>query len=180
MKKIAIATIAVFALAGGAIAQNWGNFPVIGGASYSCGSTNAVSTCTVPAGPVDFTGIETIPIDTNIASGGNPQSAKVKATALGQGLVSVVTSPASATVAANTPIYVLNGAQGSAFTITMPAAPNGGDIQRVICQAATVGALSVAANTGQTLLNNPSTTCVAGVGYAWLYHATNTTWYRIQ
>lgn len=180
MKKVLIA-LTLTTVSGVAIAGMWNTqFPQMGGASY-CGTTvNNSCTSTIPAGPSDFSGNETLPMDTGLAQGQNPQTVKVRSEAFGQGALSKVTSPATATIPDNTPLYVLSGAQGSAFTITMPASPSGGDIQRIICDAATVGTMTVAANTGQTLRNNPNVACTAGVGYSWVYNKTATTWYRLQ
>jgi hypothetical protein len=58
-------------------AQEWPNLPIVGGQAYSCGQNNGVSDCTVPAGPPSITGIETIPLDTNLSGGETPQTAKV-------------------------------------------------------------------------------------------------------
>lgn len=163
------------ALAGAAFgAGMFSTLPIIGSGSFTTG------TATVPAGPPSFTGLEVVPADTNVAGGGGFATAMVSMRALGQGLRSDVTSPGTATIPANTVFYFLDGAQASAYTVTMPAAPTDGDIQRVYCTAATVGVLTVAANTGQTLKNNPNAACVAGVGYGWVYNAANTTWFRFQ
>lgn len=173
----------------------WSNFPQIGGSSF-CTSYNSnspsvggvtgqtgVGTCvqTVPAGPPTFAGTEYAPFDIGPLGGSSnvvPNTAVVSIVQLGQGQYLDVTSPTTATIPNNTPFYLIDGTQGSAYTITMPAAPVEGQIQRVTCETATVGALTVAANTGQSLKNNPSTACVAGTSYAWRWMATNTTWYR--
>lgn len=74
-KKFTLAAIGVL-IGSVAIAGIWNvDFPIIGGASYSCGSVNAVQTCTVPAGPASVTGAETIPVDTNLSGGQAPQTA---------------------------------------------------------------------------------------------------------
>ena len=191
-KRISLLTGAsAFVLAAGA-ALAGGSFqtlPVIGGASY-CASTSTTSggqTCTqtVPAGPPTFTGSEVVPMDLSApgSNNGNPvNTALANIQQLWQGQLLDVTTVATATIPAGVTFYALDGAQGSAFTITMPAVAVDGQIQKVICEAATVGALTVAANTTvvtQVLKGNPSTACVAGTAYNWRYNAANLTWYRV-
>ena len=177
--------------------------PVIGGAAYcasaigsptgqtgitgTAGGTGAGYVCgqTVPAGPALFLGSEVVPMDI-YAPGtssylGGAQTALTNITQLGQGpMVDLTTVATAQTIPLNTPFYFLDGAQGSALTVTMPASAVEGQIQNVVCEAATVGTLTVAANTGQTLKANPAAACVAGVGYQWRYQASNTTWYRVR
>lgn len=163
-------------------AQMWMDFPILGGPSFCASTVNAVCVSTIPAGPADWTGKESLPVDTNAGTNANtaPQTVKAFGVAFGAGALVVVTSPVTAAIPGGTPNYILSGAQGSAFTITMPATPVGGHVQRILCDAATVGVMTVAANTGQTLKNNPAAACVAGVGYSWVYNQTATTWYRLQ
>ena len=184
-------------------AGSFSTLPLIGGASYCAstvsgtggltgvtgqgqGTTGSLCAQTVPAGPATFAGTEYVPMDigplgSTASPGSSPQSAVVSMTQLGQGpMLDVTTVLTAQTIPANTPFYFLDGAQASALTVTMPAAPIEGYIQRVYCTAATVGVLTVAANGTQSLKNNPAAACVAGVGYAWRYQASNTTWYRFQ
>ena len=177
--------------------------PVIGGAAYcastigsptgqtgitgTAGGNSTGSVCgqTVPAGPAVFAGSEVVPMDiyapgTSSYLGGAP-TALTNITQLGQGpTIDLTTVGTAQTIPNNTPWYFLDGAQGSALTVTMPAVAVEGQFQNVVCEAATVGTLTVAANTGQTLKVNPNTACVAGVAYQWRYVASNTTWYRTK
>lgn len=189
----------VAAVAGG----SWQTLPGIGSASY-CASTvtgtgnlggatgqgqgtiGSICGQTIPAGPATFAGTEIIPADiytpgTNTGAGG-PQTAFISLPQLGQGAMVDLTTVVSSTIPANTPFYFLDGTQASAFTITMPASPIEGQIQRVTCEAATAGVLTVAANTSvnasQTLNGNPNAACVASTNYNWRYQASNSTWYR--
>lgn len=178
---IAVAIVSTAAYAGGLFQ----NLPVLGYAASQLCSLYAGDgvTCVeqTPAGPATFNGSELVPADTLLGSGNQPQTIRLPIEVLGNGPMTDVTSVGtSQTIPANTPWYFLDGAQGSALTVTMPAAPTEGYIQRVVCEAATVGTLTVAANTNQTLKGNPNAACVAGVGYAWRYQASNTTWYRFQ
>jgi hypothetical protein len=182
MKRIIFAAAVILGFASLANAQTWPNVPVIGGTSYCSAINNGVCTNTVPAGPA-ITGLETVPADTNATSGSIPQTGKMRATAFGVGARFIQTTVGTTqTIPNNTPLYILNGSQGSALTVTMPSAPNSGDIQRIVCAAATVGTVTAAANTGQTMLpaSSPAAACVAGVGYAWQYQSDTLTWYRVQ
>ena len=181
MKKILLAVVAFIACAALPVAaQLWGNFPIMGGASYCDSTVNGACVSTIPAGPT-WTGLETVPADTNAVGGqyaSGIQTVKVPVSAFGIGGLLVVTSPATATIPVHTPFYILSGTQGSAYTITMVPSPADGHIQRVICDKATAGALTVAANTtvvAQVLDNNPNTACVAGVS-----NQASLTWFRIQ
>ncbi len=62
-------------------------------------------------------------------------------------------------------------------TIIMPAIPLDGHEIRV-SSTQTITALTVSANTGQTISNAP-TTLVAGIGFGYIYNLSNTTWDRI-
>lgn len=93
-KKLILASIAML-VSGIAIAGFWNTqFPIIGGAAY-CGSTvNATCVSTIPAGPTAITGAETVPMDTNLTQGQNPQTAIATTLTLanyarGTGLLSV-------------------------------------------------------------------------------------------
>ena len=187
----AAALLAALSASGASRAADlWEGWGINGGASY-CASTISpypgTTYCqhTIPAGEPALTGYEMIPSDLGplgaTSSNGGPQSGLFSVLQFGTGAYSDVTSPATATIPANTPWYFIDGAQGSAFTITMPASPVDKQIQRVVCEAATVGAMTVAANTSvvaQVLKNNPAAACAVGVTYSWVYNASNLTWYR--
>jgi hypothetical protein len=183
----------------------WPGLPIEGGASY-CGGwsglnagnttpgTFTTSQCetTVPAGQATPTGQEYAPVDlwgmsqtTN--SQGQPATNGVAASAFGFGPITVVTTGTSVTVPNNTPNYVYNDANIGAVTITLPAAPQPWQIQRIAVPAGTGsgGSLVVAANSGQSCV--PSSNCgldlgsAASAAYAaYLYDPANTTWYRVQ
>lgn len=95
-KRIMSAAYFTFALGLGlAVAGFWNTqFPIIGGSSY-CGSTvNGACVSTIPAGPTSITGAETVPMDTNLSQGQNPQTAIATTLTLanyarGTGLLSV-------------------------------------------------------------------------------------------
>jgi hypothetical protein len=62
-------------------------------------------------------------------------------------------------------------------TVTMPASPIDGQEIRVT-SSQTVTALTVSANSGQSITNAP-TTLTAGLGFSYIYKISNTTWYRL-
>ena len=76
------------------------------------------------------------------------------------------------------PVIILNPSGTLATgTITMPASPTDG-MQVRISSTQIITALTMSANTGQTLLNAPSALTAAGFAL-FLYKSSNTTWYRI-
>ena len=172
-------------------ADLWENWSIIGGPSYCSsfvtGATGQICQHTVPAGEAAITGLEFVPADLGplgaTSSAGGPQSGVLSVLQIGNGAYADLTTVAtSQTIGANTTWTFLDGAQGSAFTVTMPASPYDGQIEHIVCEAATVGALTVAANTSvnasQTLKNNPAAACAVGTTYNWRYVASNSTWYR--
>jgi len=67
-------------------------------------------------------------------------------------------------------------------TITLPATPLDGQEVRVT-SSQTITALTVSPNAGQSVANAPTTLAVSLTGpqgYEFIYHAANTTWYRLQ
>ena len=146
IKKILLSGIAIFSCASlGVVAQTFApNFPQVGGASY-CDSTQNGTLCTntVPAGPPTVTGIETIPADTNLANGQQPQSVKIPTSLLGnsinrliggdmttnlnqvssttKGIATLVTSPTAAKISADR-WWVIAPAAGVTVTVDSTAA----------------------------------------------------------
>jgi hypothetical protein len=166
--------------------------PMLGWASY-CAGTNITGTqcaATVPAGPTAFTGSEVVPTDvygpnstsTTGGAGLYPQTMFTSVLALGNGPVVVNVTAGAQTIPNNTGLWVENVGNTST-TITMPALPVGGQIQRVDLGTAQTTSILFAANAGQSCIPAcPQTknTVTAGTGFAWVYNAANTTWYSIQ
>jgi hypothetical protein len=191
----------------------WSTLPIIGGASY-CASTvtgvtlpasqgpygvvpgstqgTGVSSCaqTVPGGPATFAGTEMVPLDLltpGTSSAGPATTALVNINQLGQGTVFDSTSAsASITIPANSQFFVLDTGTAATVAVTMPAAAIEGQIQHLLCGVAVGTALSVAANTGQTIKGNTTATCAAGAAFAWRFSAVANglivanSWVRIQ
>jgi hypothetical protein len=84
----------------------------------------------------------------------------------------------SITIGAGVKSLVLNpGGTLATGTIVMPASPIDGQEIRV-SSSQTITALTVSANTGQTISNAP-TTLTAGTGFAYIYNLSGTNWFRL-
>lgn len=193
VKRLIIAASVSLAVIGVAVAQQWPNVPIVGGASYCSATGNAgVCTNTVPAGPA-LTGNETIPVDTNLAAGQNPQTAKVDINSLGLGTYQYAAPLTGATLTV-TPqqnqLIVDPGGTIAALTVNLPAASVLVDNQRWgICSTQIITALTISSGTGTTVTNNvtalgvPVTVAPAVSCPEWLYKqnsATAGTWYRVH
>ena len=89
----------------------------------------------------------------------------------------VLTTGFTYTFAAGTQVLVMNPAGTLATgTITMPASPADGMTIR-FSSSQIITALTVSANTGQSIVS-AVTTLAAGGGAAYIYRLANTTWYR--
>lgn len=174
------------------IAGTWNNtYPIVGGASFSCGSVNAVSNCTIAAGPTALTGSETIPADTNLSGGRNPQTVQVPVLQLGAGLTTynVPVTGDSVTITNLTRQLMINPAGTIAnFTIVFPAATTltAAANQRFgFCTTQIVSTLTLTAGSGTTITNGPTAMLVpVATGAAscveWIYQLSSTTWFRTQ
>ena len=190
IKRISLSLVAIFAVASVALAAGlWANFPIVGGASYSCGSVNAVSNCTVAAGPVRLTGSETIPADTNLSGGQTPQTVLLKPAVLGAGPHQYAASLNGDTVtltALQRRLIIEPAGTIAGLTVVFPAAAGLVDNQLMgICTTQIVSSLTVTAGSGTTVANAPTALLVpvatgAGSCVEWVYRLSNTTWYRVQ
>ena len=192
LKKLLLAGFAIVMTASVvAIAQQWPNIPIVGGASYCSSTVNNTCVNTVPAGPA-LTGNETVPADTNISGGSTPQTVKVHIGSLGAGLftLSVPLSGDSITVTSVTRQLVVNPAGTiGALTVVFPAVTNLVHGQRFgLCTTQIVTALTLTAGSGTTIsggvtaLAVPATTGAASCP-EWIYSRTSATagvWYRVQ
>lgn len=191
MKKLLLACAFALGLGSVAIAQGTGFFPfwpLVGGASYSCGSVNGVSNCTVPAGPTIVTGNETIPANTTLSSGAAvPQNVLVSLKSLNGLPLLFQNATTSHHVSASNisgGVVFNNTHTITQANVTLPAAPVDGQ-QYAISTNRTITALSVsaggstaiAANTSPTALT-ASTTIVQG--YRFVYNLSGNLWYRLQ
>ena len=193
MKRVIIAALGLVACSVIAIGAGvFNGYPIVGGAA-TCVNFNTnpltgavLTTCngpSVPAGPTGITGNELVPADTNLAQGINPATVRIGTTLLASGSQyrAVPTAGASFTIPDNVTNYVMIPAGTLAtLTLTMPPNPVFGQVQR-ITSSATITALTLTANAGQTISNAPTAITVsttAPYGYAFVY--LGTTWYRLQ
>lgn len=176
-------------LCGAAIAGMWQNFPIVGYPSYSCGSVNSVSNCTVNAGPTNLTGAETMPMDTNLSGGQMPQTVLVKPASLGAGphqYNAPLTGATLTMTGLQRRLIIEPAGTIAALTVVLPAATTVVDNQLLgICTTQIVTSLTVTAGTGTTVLNAPTALLVpVATGAAscveWVYRLANTSWYRVQ
>ncbi len=188
LKKLVIAFACL--LPSLAFAQQWPNIPQLDSASY-CSSTGNGGVCnnTVPAGPAK-SGLETVPMDTNAASGQSPQTVKASLASLNALPYSyqLVTSGSAFytyTVPNNVGKVIFDIASGpiSDERVTAPAAPIDGQ-EVTIASTVTITAFQFIANTGQTLSVTTPTVLTASTtvpqGYRFLYRAADKKWYRLQ
>lgn len=171
----------------------WSNWPIVGSASYSCGSVNGFSNCTVAAGPTVVTGNETIPANSGQAGSTNPQNVLLGLASLNALPVTVQVVTISGSVAAATSISAANLSGGVLYTstgtitsagITLPLSPVDGQQYRVSSNQ-TITTLAITAPAGTSMGTNTNPTVLtasltAPQGYTFRYNAADTKWYRMQ
>lgn len=191
--KIFLGAFAAIAIGGITLAQQgyFGpNLPIVGGASYSCGSVNGVSNCTVPAGPTVLTGNETIPVNTNLSQGRSPQQVLVKPANLNANPITfvTVTTPTAGISAANTDggVFYASAATITSANVTLPSGAIQGQTYRISANR-TITTLSVSAASGDSIGTNTnptvltaSTTAPQGYNFICSKSGTVCTWYRLQ
>lgn len=167
MKKILLAAAIVMA-AGAAYASGlFSGFPIVGiPANTNCESygNNGVCNQYTPAGPTNVPATTTVPADTQLPNGANPQTIRIPAGLLGA--VAVDAAPltgTSITVAAGTSKLMLNPAATiAALTVVLPPATSLIDGQLfTIYSSQTVTALTVTAGTGTTITPTITTVTAA-------------------
>lgn len=192
-----------------AFAQAFPNYPTVGiGADTQCLSYGNNGRCTQyrPAGPNTLTGNETLPADTNLSNGQNPQTVLITSSLFAGGYGNATVSSTTGTTAAvqaadGIGTYVYTGAGTATYTsFKLPANPiqnqkfclaNAGS--GVLTLTAVAAGTNVYGNTptitGVTPTSIPVMTAVGTAGTVtlgtncWLYQtAANNTgiWYRIQ
>jgi hypothetical protein len=170
----------------------WPTLPLVGSAalcsSTSTGVSGQVCTTTTPAGPSVVTGSETIPADTNLASGQSPQTVRLPMASLNALPLTYVDLSAATASNAFTATVLQGGvvfsssAALSPTTVFLPASPIDGQQFRLSTNA-TIATLVVAASGGATVANAPTAATVSTTGtygYLFRYRASNTKWYRLN
>lgn len=193
LKKLSLAIFALLAATSIAAyaAGNFGLWPILNGAAYCASLENTSATCTntVPAGPTALTGNETIPMDTNLAQGIQPQTILAQPRSLGAGpyqYAAPLTGASLTLTAQQRRLIVEPAGTIAALTVVFPAASTLVDNQLMgLCTTQVVTALTLTAGSGTTILNGPTALLVpvatgAGSCVEWVYRAANTSWYRVQ
>lgn len=195
MKRKFLMALGVLALiATPVLAGLWPNFPIVGGAAY-CSSTNtagvpgtaAVCTTTTQAGPTIVTGLETVPADTNLTQGRQPQTVRLTLASFNALPLAYSTGSSSAnntivTSAVDGGVIIVGSAALSPVTLTLPPSPIDGQQFR-LSSTQNAASLTVQGAGSATVSNAPTaiTTSTTGAyGYLFRYRASNTTWYRLQ
>lgn len=193
MKKSVLAALLLIGSLGAALAQGaFPNYPTVGvPADTECLSYGNNSVCNQyrPAGPTAITGNETVPADTNLANGANPQTVRIDITSLGAGpyqYAAPATGETLTLTAAQRRLIINPSTTLAALTVAFPAATALKDNQLMgLCSTQIVTTLTLTAGAGSTILNGPTALAVppatgAGTCYEWVYRVTNTSWYRVQ
>lgn len=192
--RLALASFVLVAFAAVAVAQQgfWPNWPIVGGASYSCGTTNGVQTCTVPAGPTIVTGNEQVPANTELSQGRSPQNVLLPLASLNAlpytftDYTGGTTGPSAAAISASNVTggaYFISGSTITVANVTLPLAPIYGQ-EFVIGSSVTLTALKVSVHPSSTatISNAPTVLTISTTGtygYKFRYYGTGNKWYRI-
>jgi hypothetical protein len=186
MKKLLLA-LGALVVAGtvGALASGYfPGWPIVGSAANSTCVNYFNGSCAqyAPAGPPTLTGAETVPADTNVASGGGPATVLITTCQFGAGSKDIL-SPPNGTTTETIPNqvcwYVVSGTSGtlSSLTLTLPNAPLDGQILHISIPSTTVTTLSISAPSGFSVVGAPTSNTPPGAS-TYIYNAANTTWYR--
>lgn len=209
MKKILFIGAMFLGGIGAAFGQAFPNYPTVGvPANTQCLSygNNGVCNQYRPAGPSVLTGNETVPADTNLSNGNQPQTVRVPMNLLAGGYGDTTVATTTGTTAAvqaadGIATYVYAGAGTATYTsFKLPANPIDNQKFCLVNSGSgilTLTAVTAAANsygntptvTGVTPTSLPVMTAVGTAGTVtlgsncWLYQAAaNNTgvWYRVQ
>lgn len=184
---VAVASVAAIAYA--FAAGMFPGYPIVGGASYcgGYGGDGTVCVTTAPAGPTALTGNELIPADTKLSSGAAPQTVLLPPRAInGAPITYYLCTSATCgtqTIGNNSGGILLDYSTTiTSATVNLPVAPMDG--QRVYIMAPyTISTLAVVAGAGTTLAVTTPTVLTASTtvpqGYAFMYVASTTKWYRV-
>lgn len=132
-----------------------------------------------PAYPL-WTGIETVPLDTNLASGLNPATLLANATQLGLPvLTDNTTAGAALTVPNATTLFGLDTGTSATVTVTFPTSPSPGQQLVIACEVAIATSLTLAPQAGATIKGNPAAgTCALGTSYRFFWNLPTLQWFR--
>lgn len=198
MKKSLLAGMFLIAGISLANAQAFSQYPTVNvPADTQCLSTGNNGVCNQyrPVGPTAITGDETIPADTNLSNGTNPQTVNVPITAIGGGKLTVTTPLTGDTITVDVEtrqLIVTPAGTIAALTVNLPAASstrvNGARFG--LCGTQIVTALTMGAGTGNTFGSTVTSQAMlvpvvtgAASCMEWVYSKTSATagvYYRVQ
>jgi hypothetical protein len=207
LKKLGLSLVALVAVASIAVAGGaFFGYPIVGGASYCASTNNGNCVSTIAAGPTALTGNETIPMDTLLPQGIQPQTVSLPSSLLAGGIGGTTVSTTTGTTALVqmadlTSTYIYAGAGTATFTsFKLPSNPannakaclanaGSGILTLTAVAAGTNNAGNTPTITGVAPTSLPVATAVGTAGTVtlssncWLYQsAANNTgvWYRVQ
>lgn len=194
-KRLMLAVGLLACLATPLLAGMWSNYSTVGTAAHCASSNFAGSgtvtttncTTTVPAGPTSVTGNETVPADTNLASGQVPQTVTMSMANLNALPITVqalsITANNLLSPSATVGGYIFTGASAiSPTNVSLPTSPSDGQQFR-ISSTQNIATLNVQGGTGDNVSNAPTalTTSTTGAyGYQFRYKLADRRWYRLQ
>lgn len=131
-----------------------------------------------PAYP-SWTGLETIPLDTNLTAGQNPETLLANGLQLGLPvLVDNVTAGAAITVPVNTGLFGLDTGTSATVTVTMPTNPVPGQQLVIACEIA-LTSLTISPQAGATIKGNPAAgACALGASFRFFWNLPTLQWFR--
>ena len=124
------------------------------------------------AAVLPLTGAELVPLVQSALTVQTPLSI------LGIGSNQMVTTGGTPTVSVGASSVVLDGA-ATTFALTFPAPVVDGQVIAVLAGSAISVGFSAVVTAPATVIKTVPSTIAAGVGVAWKYNASNTTWYRL-
>lgn len=183
LRKFLLGTVAALGVVGAsAVAQQWLNYPIVGGSSFCSSTVNSTCVNTVPAGPA-LPGTATVPTDINLPNGRSPQTAQTPVAVLGLGGIQneVPTAGSQITLAKGVGRLLLKPAGTIASTLVkFPPSTVLYDGQvLIIASSQTVTLLTMSAGTGTTIAATAATTVTADAPIMLIYSAASATWFQI-
>jgi hypothetical protein len=134
-----------------------------------------------PSAAGALTGIESMPADTNLPNGANPQTEIISVQSLRASAYAQSTPSTAFSITPGLGVQVVQITPAGTLatgTITTPAAPVDGQTLRIF-STQIVTAFTLTANTGQTINGTAVTALAANVAVTYMYSAATAAWFRI-
>lgn len=182
-RKFLLGSIAALTVVGvSAVAQQWLDFPIVGGSSFCSSTVNSTCVNTVPAGPT-LPGTATVPVDTNFAAGRSPQTAKAPVAVVGLGGIQneVPLAGGQITLGNGVGRLFLNpaGTIASALVKLPPASLLYDGQVLIIASSQTVTLFTISAGANTSIAATLATTVTADAPIVLIYSAASSTWFQI-